>query len=115
MMAAAQRIQNIKMVTAAAICMLLTILISTAWGTGQMALAGTTPEAAVANNEPSGVLIAWNEGKTTLEHITSLAAENPQVSALLDDLPGGLESLQEGRWPAPGIQAVSLPEGTLLD
>jgi subtilisin family serine protease len=114
-MAAAQRMQNIKKVTAAVISMLLIVLATSVSGAGQVALAGASERTEVASGEVDGIIIGWEDGGNSLNRLTSLASENPSLNATLDDLPGGVESLEEGQWLAPGIQAVDLPEGTPLD
>ena len=63
----------------------------------------------------SRLIIAWEEGKAGMEGILSLAQQDPYLKGLVNAVPGMVEKLREGSWPAPLIQSISLPDGMVLD
>jgi subtilisin family serine protease len=105
-MAVTLRMQIVKPAIVAAACITLILLGAPPWG------AGPAAGAATGNNQAKRFLIAWEEGRADLERVVSLAAENSHIRDLLGEMAGMMETLEGGEWPAPDIQAVSLPAGT---
>ncbi len=81
-------------------CMAVPLLCS-----GEPAIADSATE--------SRLLIAWEEGKVCVDSLLSQTQQDPRLEGLVEMVPGLEEELQEGSWPAPSLQSISLPEGAM--
>jgi len=103
-MAATSRRLILKLAIVAAINLVLCFTALPLWGGN--AAAG----APAFGSLEEGLLIGWEWGKEGVEDLLSMAEKAPDLREVLDRAANLWEKLKEGRWPAPCIQAVALPE-----
>ncbi len=61
------------------------------------------------------LLVAWDQERSAVESLLSKARQDPHVAGLMDAVPGLFEQLKAGSWPAPSLQAISIPRGVMRD
>lgn len=104
-MAATSRRLILRLAIVAAINVALVFTAAPAWGSDSVARGR-----AVCDLE-EGLLIGWEWGKEGVEDLLSLIEEAPDLNEVLVRATNLLEKLRQGRWPAPCVQSIALPEG----
>ena len=94
----------IKLAIVAAINLIFIFMVIPIWG----AHAGA--ETGVIDEIEERLIIYWEQGREGLESCLSLIEHAPDLHDILVRGTNLLEKLGEGRWPAPCIQSISLPD-----
>lgn len=70
---------------------------------------------AQASTEETRILIAWEGGGASIEGLLIQTERDQGLRNRIKSVHGLKEEFEEGSWPAPQVQSISLPPGTTYD